>query len=101
MDTSNSVEINIGHQTFILKGDDQEGHLREVGEMVRRRIETVYKHHPNISLQKATMLAAFDLASESIKGRQKSQDYRSAILSKAGELLERVQIELSTKSPNP
>lgn len=94
----NTVEIKIGSQVYLLKGEEDVEHLREVGELVRRRVESIRKQFPKLTPQKASMLAAFDLASEAIRGRKRSQHYRSTILSKASDLLGRVQLELASKS---
>jgi len=92
-----SIEIKIGDQKYILRGEEPEEHLEEVGELVRRKVAGIRKKVPSLSFHKATMLAAFDFASEAIKGRRKAHKYRSTILTKANELLERVQLELSSR----
>ena len=92
-----TIEITIGEQKYFLRGDESPEHLQEVTEIVKRRVETIRKKAPAMTLQKATMLAAFDFASQVIKGSKKSNDYRSAILTKAKLLLERVELELSSK----
>lgn len=99
MSETNSIEIEIGNQNYFIRGTETEEHLREVAHLVRRKIESIRKNDPKASLQMATTLAAFDLASELIQRSRKSQDYRSTILSKASQLLDRVQLELSTKPP--
>jgi cell division protein ZapA len=92
-----SIEITIGGQKYVLRGEDSQEHLREVAEMVRRKVESLRKKTSGLTLQKAAMLAAFDFASESIKGKKRAVDYRSQLLTKAHQLLERVQSELSSK----
>jgi len=91
----NNIEIVIGGQKYVLKGEETQEHLREVAELVRRKIEVIRKKSPSLSLQKATMLAAFDLASHSIKSRKKAIDYRSSLLTKANRLLEKMQADLN------
>ncbi len=91
----NNIEIVIGGQKYVLKGEETKEHLREVAELVRRKVEVIRKKSPTLSLQKATMLAAFDLASQSIKGRKKAIDYRSSLLTKAHRLLEKMQADLN------
>lgn len=93
-----SIEITIGGQKYVLKGEEAETHLQDVAELVRRKIENIKKKAPELSFQKATMLAAFDFASEAIKGKKKAADYRSAILTKASQLLERVQSQIETQA---
>lgn len=86
-----SIEITIGGQKYVLKGDESEAHLQDVAELVRRKIENIRKKVPDLSFQKATMLAAFDFASDAIKGKKKAADYRSAVLTKASQILDKVQ----------
>ena len=93
----NSIEISIANQKYIIKGEEGEAHLNEVAEMVRRRVESMRKKNPNLTLQKAAMLAAFDFASDVIQLRKKSWDSKAAILTKAQSLLEKVERELETQ----
>jgi len=91
----NSIELQIGNQKFILKGEDDEPHLQEVAEIVRRKVETLRKKNTGLNLQRASMLAAFDLASQLIKGRRKSLDYRSEVVAQTAQLLDQVENELN------
>ena len=91
---ANSIEIMIGNHRYVLKSEESEAHLKEVTELVRRKVETIKKRSSSYTLQKAAILAAFDLASDLIKARRRSGDYRSKILAKANHLLEKVEHEL-------
>ena len=93
----NSVDVSIFKHTYVLTGEESEEHLREVAEMVKRKVEHLRKKAPNISLQKAAMLAAFDFASDTIKGKKKAVEYRSTVIAKASELLDRVELEIASK----
>ena len=93
-----SIEVNIADRSYVVRGDDCEEHLKEVAELVRRRIESLQKKNTSLNLQKASMLAAFEFASDIIKDKKKAVEYRSTILSKASSLLEQVENELSNPS---
>lgn len=93
-----SIEVSIGKQKFVVSADETEDHLQEVTELVRRKVESIRKLDPTMSTQRATMLAAFDFASETIKGKTRAGNFRAAVLSKAQEILERVQTDLSGKT---
>ncbi len=93
-----SIEVSIGKQKFVVSADETEEHLQEVTELVRRKVESIRKLDPTMSPQRATMLAAFDFASETIKGKTRAANFRTAVLSKAQEILERVQTDLSGKT---
>ena len=91
-----SIEISIAGQKYILRGEESETHLAEVSELVRRRVETIRKKSPTLSLQKAAMLAAFDFASETIKQKRRSVDSKNIVLNYAHRLLEKVENELKS-----
>ena len=91
-----SIETKIGGQSYILKGDGSEEHLCEVASIVQKKIDTLLRDKPQLSLQKATIITALDLASLLLKDRKKTSDYRSEVLSKAHHLLQRVESELGT-----
>lgn len=93
----NSIEISIANQKYVIRGEEGEAHLKEVAEMVRRRVENIRKKNPNLTLQKAAMLAAFDFANDVIQNRKKNIDSKAAILNKAHSLLERVEREIETQ----
>jgi cell division protein ZapA (FtsZ GTPase activity inhibitor) len=86
-----SIELVIGSQKYLLRAAESEDHLREVAELVRRKVEAHRKAVPSLSLQKAAILAAFDFASQSIKGKRVASDYRAQLMDKAGKLLEQVE----------
>jgi cell division protein ZapA (FtsZ GTPase activity inhibitor) len=96
----NAIEISIGGQKYLLSGTEDELHLKDVADLVKRRVDSIRKERPSLSLQKAAILAAFDFASESIKGRKKGLDYRSLILSKARDLVAKLETDLANnRSP--
>ena len=86
-----SVDININNLNFILRGDETEEHLSEVAEIVRRKLENARQRNASLSVSKATMLVAFDLASELIKGRKKALQYRNEVISRTANILEKVE----------
>lgn len=90
----NTIDILISHQRYELKGSEPTEHLTEVAELVRRRVETLQKKNPKLNLQKASILAAFDMASELIKSKRKNSDYRSTVLAKAQKILDKVEWDL-------
>lgn len=94
-----SIDITISGQKYLISGNEEENHLREVAELVRRKVENLKKEKPSLSIQKIAILSAIDLASEVIKGKKKSLDYQNKVLSKANELLSNVQKALD-KSPS-
>lgn len=91
-----SIEIAIGGQTFQMStSDEPEEHLREVADLVQRRLETLRRKMPTLSLQNAAMLAAFDFASQLLKSSRKADENRTLLAERAQGLLERVENELA------
>lgn len=92
----NSIDILIANQRYTLKSEETPEHLREVAEMVKRKVESTKKKSPTHSIQKAAMLAAFDLASDLIKAKKKTVQSRANIVAKAHQLLLKVENELNS-----
>lgn len=95
-----SIEISLQNQRYVLKGDEEKDHLEEVANLVVRKIQHLQKSRPELSLQKASMLVAFDLASLVIKSGQQSSQRQNEILLKAQQLLEKVETELKEPLPS-
>lgn len=93
----NAKEISVGNLTYVLRSDESESHLDEVVELVEGSVDALRAKHPGLSMQNATLLAACDLASQLIRGRQQARAYQSAVLDRAGKLLEKVEKELVRK----
>lgn len=94
-----AIEFSIGNQKYVVKSDESEEHLREVAELVRRKVESIRKKNDSLTLQKAAMLAAFDFASSSIKGKKRSAENRSKLLAKAESVLQKIQEEIEERPP--
>jgi hypothetical protein len=58
---------------------------------VEGSVDALRAKHPGLSMQNATLLAACDLASQLIRGRQQARAYQSAVLDLAGKLLEKLK----------
>ena len=91
-----SIEITLSDRKYQLSSEASEEHLKLVAEMVSKKIANLQKEKSSLNLQKAFIIAAFDFASHLIEGKKKGQEYRSAILTKAHQILERVQTELTS-----
>lgn len=90
-----SIELVINGRKYELSGEGSDEHLRAVAQRVMRKLESLQKARPTLSLQKVAILAAFDFASRLIEGEKKGAEYRTAVLGKAQEILGRVESELT------
>lgn len=93
-----SIDIRIAKQSFVVKGTDGGAPLSEVADRVQNKIDALLIEHPGMTAAKVALLAAMEFASEAIEGRRIMDDYRNTILSKAGEILERIERELTPPS---
>ncbi|MEW5746732.1 MAG: cell division protein ZapA [Nitrospirota bacterium] len=59
-----SVEVYILGQKYVVKGDESPEYIRELAELVDRKLKEVYAGSPHITPLKASILAALTLADE-------------------------------------
>lgn len=90
-----SIELHISNQKYVVKSDAGDEHLTDVAAEVQRKIESILASHPGTAATKVALLAAVEFASQAIKGRKQVEDYRSTLLTKAGDILDRIEKELS------
>lgn len=93
-----SIDIHIGNQKFAVRGDSDDLHLTEVAQTVQDKVEELLKAHPNQSSTKIALLAAMEFASATLKSKDQMREYRANLLEKAGEILNRIEKELTPAS---
>jgi len=93
------IEIEIAGHPYVLKSDECPEHLEEVTHLVKKRVEILLKKNPKLGVNRATMLAAFDFASQLVKSTKKGTEFKSGVLTKAKLLLARVEKELTPRQP--
>lgn len=65
-----SVEVHILGQKYVLKHDNSSPeHIKEVAELVDKKLQEVYTNAPNMTPVKAAILAALNIADELCKTR--------------------------------
>lgn len=67
------VEVEIMGENYVLRGDSPPEHIRELARRVDRMIREVTSRNPRLSVAKAAVLAALNLADE-LKRLQESYD---------------------------
>ncbi len=93
------IDIKIAGLNYILNSDESPEHLDEVAHLVQKRVENILKKNPKLDIARATMLAAFDFASQLVKGNKRSGEFKSGVLTKAKLLLDKVEKDLGQR-PN-
>lgn len=94
----NAKEISVGSAKYLLRSDESQNHLDEVVDLVQQSVGALKDKNPNMSMQNAAILAACDLASQLIRGKQQARTYQTEVLDRAGKLLEKVEKELGRKT---
>ncbi len=92
------LEIDIAGQSYVMKSDESPEHMEEVAHLVKKRVENLLKKSPKLGVARATMLTAFDFASQMVKSTKKGTEFKSGVLTKAKLLLNKVEKELSERS---
>ncbi|MCL0101138.1 cell division protein ZapA [Peptococcaceae bacterium] len=63
-DKENRVKIEICGQPYILKGSESPEYMKELSKYVDEKIKQVQSRNPKLSLDKAAVLAAINIADE-------------------------------------
>ena len=92
------IDIKIAGLSYVLKSDESPEHLDEVANLVKKRVEILLKKNPKLDVSRAAMLAAFDFASQLVKGNKRSGEFKSGVLTKAKLLLDKVENDLGHRS---
>jgi len=67
------VEVEIAGENYILRGDSPPEYIRELAQRVDRMIREITSRNPRVSVTKAAVLAAINMADE-LKRLQESYD---------------------------
>jgi cell division protein ZapA (FtsZ GTPase activity inhibitor) len=95
-----SIEILIHNHSFDIRSDENEVHLAEVKRLVQSEIESVVKAHPRMVPAEVAILAAVEFSSRFLHARAQIETQKDALLSRAGDILERIERELNPTHPS-
>ena len=70
-----SVEVRILGQSYSIKTEENEEYIRSLALYVDEKLKEIYSVAPNVSQNKATVMAAFGIADELFKLRMEQQDF--------------------------
>lgn len=70
-----SVEIKILGQSYTIRTEEEETYIKELASYVDKRLKEIYAAAPNVSHGKAAIMAAFGIADELFKMKQKQEDF--------------------------
>ena len=66
-DGENTLQVQIRGTSYVLRSDGEQAHLREVGDLVVRKMEAISADWPHYSQSKSAILAALQLADELVQ----------------------------------
>ncbi len=90
-----SIDIQISNQKYVVRGDEADANLDQIARLVQSKINSLQQEHPNLTSTKVALLAAIEFASQSLQERHHFEGFREQVLSKAGEILDRIERELT------
>jgi cell division protein ZapA len=97
MENERFVEIKVLGQTYTVKTDSDEVHIREVAHYVNEKIEEILKNTKSVSSLNVAILTALNIADDLLKEKEK----RLALLREVGvqskDLVEKIDMSLAGK----
>lgn len=93
-----TIDVHIGNQKYSIKSDGDKSHLESVAHKLQDKIESLREEYPSMTATKVALLAAVEFASQTLQSQAQVEDYRASLLSKASDILERIERELAPAS---
>lgn len=81
-----TVDVDIFGSTYHVRGDGDSGHLRELADLVDRRMRDIAAHLKGADTVKVAILAALNLADELQRAEKQHEGERVTVKEKAEEL---------------
>lgn len=91
------VEIKVLGQTFTVKSDAEENHIREVARYVNEKIEEILAKTRTVSSLNVAILAALNIADDLLKEKERRKSMLDAIEAQSRELVERIEMKIGGK----
>jgi len=99
MGKERTVEIKVFGQTYTVKTDVDENHIREVAKYVNEKAEEILKKTRSVSTLNVAILTALNIADDILREREKRMTLLQEIESKSKDLAERIDIKIGGKEP--
>ena len=84
------VQVEIFGQTYSLRADADELHVRKVADLVDLKMREVANGSRSVSTLQIAVLAAMDLASDLLQQNGADEDLREQVEARSGALLARI-----------
>lgn len=97
MGKEKTVEIKVFGQTYTVKTDADENHIREVAKYVNEKIDEVLKKTRSVSTLNVAILTALNIADDLLKERANRMMILREIELKSKDLVEKIDIQIGGK----
>ncbi len=89
-----SIDIKVFGQTFTVKTDAGEEHIREIERFVNEKADEILKKTRSVSTLNVAILTALNIADDLIREREKRMVILREIEAKSKDLMEKIDIKL-------
>ncbi|OGP62668.1 MAG: hypothetical protein A2170_05200 [Deltaproteobacteria bacterium RBG_13_53_10] len=97
MERERLVEIKVFGQTYTVKSDAEEEHVREVARFVNQKMEDVLKKTRSVSTLNVAILTALNIADDLLKERKRNTALFQEVRIKSKDLVERIDVRLNSE----
>jgi cell division protein ZapA len=88
------VEVEICGQRYIVRGEAEEGYVRELAAFVDERMREIAGRIPGAGLAKVAVLTAFNMSHELLQLRKEKRDKEGSVIRKTREMIELIEKQL-------
>lgn len=92
-----SVEIKVFGQTYTVKTEAEEDHIREVAKYVNEKMDEILKKTRSVSTLNVAILTALNIADDFLKEREKRMATLREIEVRTKDLAEKIDIKIGGK----
>jgi len=97
MGMERSVEIKVFGQTYTVKTEAEEDHIREVAKYVNEKMDEILKKTRSVSTLNVAILTALNIADDFLKEREKRMATLREIEVRTKDLAEKIDIKIGGK----
>ncbi len=97
MGMEKTVEIKVFGQTFSVKSDADEEHIRAVADYVNKKMEEILKKTKSVSTLNIAILTALNIADDLLKEREERISIIKEIETKSKDLAEKIEKKIEER----
>lgn len=73
---ANKIKLVVGGMNYIIRSDDDESYIRNIGDELNRRLDRLSRKNPYLSTTMVAILAALEFCDEAKKAQQEAEQLR-------------------------